>query len=130
MARGLGGNLSIVELEAELNRRRKAVARLERRRATVQRRLDALDAEIARLGGPGRGSHRGGRARNERSLADMIHDVLQKGASRVGDIMIAVQKAGYRSSSPNFRSIVNQVLIKDRRFTAAERGVYQLRKGA
>jgi len=130
MTRGIGGNLSIADLEAELNRRRKVVARLERRRATVQRKLDSLDAEISRLGGLGRLGRRGGRARNEHSLADMIHDVLQKGPTRVGDIMMAVQKAGYRSSSPNFRSIVNQVLIKDRRFTAAERGIYQLRKGA
>ena len=127
MARGIGGGLSIAELEAELNRRRKAVARLSRKRATIQRKLDAIDAEISRLGGS---SRRVGRARNERSLSNMIHDVLQKGPTRVADIAAAVEKAGYRSSSPNFRSIVNQVLIKDRRFVAADRGVYQLKKGA
>jgi hypothetical protein len=47
---------------------------------------------------------------------------------RVGDITDAVHNAGYRSSSANFRGIVNQTLIKDKRFVAPERGLYQLRK--
>jgi hypothetical protein len=40
-----------------------------------------------------------------------------------------VQKSGYRSNSANFRSIVNQTLIKERkRFGQAGRGIYQLKK--
>jgi hypothetical protein len=49
---------------------------------------------------------------------------------KVGDITDAAQKAGYRSNSANFRSIVNQTLIKDKRFSSAGRGVYQLKKSA
>jgi hypothetical protein len=41
----------------------------------------------------------------------------------------AVLATGYRSSSDNFRGIVNQMLIKDRkRFAQVERGIYQLNK--
>ena len=39
-----------------------------------------------------------------------------------------VQAAGYRSGSANFRGIINQTLIKDKRFGKAERGMYQLKK--
>ena len=42
----------------------------------------------------------------------------------------AVEKTGYRSSSANFRGIVNQTLNKDKRVVASERGLYQIRKGA
>jgi hypothetical protein len=47
---------------------------------------------------------------------------------KVGDIADAVQSKGYRSNSANFRGIVNQALIKDKRFGAASRGLYQLKK--
>ena len=51
-------------------------------------------------------------------------------AMRVGEIVEAVQAGGYRSNSANFRGIVNQTLIKERkRFAAADRGLYQLRSG-
>ena len=39
-------------------------------------------------------------------------------------------ESGYRSNSANFRSIVNQTLIKDKRFGSAGRGVYQLKKAS
>ena len=43
--------------------------------------------------------------------------------------MEAVKANGYRSSSDNFRGIVNQTLIKEKkRFTAPSRGLYQLKK--
>jgi hypothetical protein len=46
----------------------------------------------------------------------------------VGDIVDKVLATDYRSHSANFRGIVNQTLIKDKRFTSAGRGMYQLRK--
>ena len=49
---------------------------------------------------------------------------------KVGDIADAVLATGYRSNSVNFRAIINQTLIKERkRFASAgERGMYQLKK--
>ena len=36
----------------------------------------------------------------------------------------AVQKAGYQTTSPNFRTIVNQTLLKKKHFKRVERGQY------
>jgi hypothetical protein len=107
--------------------RRFAVRKLERLRATYQRKLDKVDRKIAALSGSGRGGGR--RARNETNLSDAIAGVLSRASAplRVGDIMAKVQAAGYRSGSANFRGMVNIALIKDRRFVREGRGVYRLR---
>jgi hypothetical protein len=132
MPRGSNGAMSLAQLERLLNKRKTEISRLLRRRATVQKRLDNIDDKIRRAGGSVRGSRGGGggRARNERSLADVIHDVLSKKgeAMRVQDIADAVESTGYRSNSANFRGIVNQMLIKDKRFTSPGRGFYQAKK--
>jgi hypothetical protein len=51
-----------------------------------------------------------------------------KASMSLGDIVDAVQARGYRSSSANFRGIVNQTLIKESQFTSAGRGMYRLKK--
>jgi septal ring factor EnvC (AmiA/AmiB activator) len=133
MPRGSNGvNLSLSQLEKMLNQRRRELTRLTRRRATAQRRLEAIDDQIRRLGGSGvslRASV-GRRARNDKSLVEVIHEVLQKSGRplRVSAIADAASSAGYRSNSANFRGIVNQMLIKDPRFTSQNRGFYQLKK--
>lgn len=124
-----GHNFSIVELEKMLRMRRSKIAILDRARSRLQRRLDAIDAKISALGGNARSS--GGRVRNEVSLNDSIDAVLKKkgGAMNIGDIVSGVLATGYNSNSANFRGIVNQALIKDKRFVkAGARGSYQLRK--
>jgi hypothetical protein len=135
---------TIAQLEQMLHGHRSELQKLQRDRAKVARRLDGLDRRIRALGGEvgGRGRNGmgrrgrrvaaggGGRVRNEKSLNDMISGVLTKAGKplSVGDITVAVRAGGYKSNSANFRSIVNQTLIKDKRFTAADRGVYQLKK--
>jgi hypothetical protein len=127
--------MSIGELQRLIGKRQKVVNRLERKRATLQKRIDKIDAELAAEGvhrGNGRsaGAGRGGRARNDRPLADVVVEVLQKAgaAMKVSDIADAVQATGYRSNSANFRGIVNQLLIKDKRFTSPSRSLYQMKK--
>ena len=132
MPRGSNGvNLSLDQLERMLNQKRKELSRLSRKRATAQRRLDDIDDRIRRLGGSATSIRGGGRrARNDQSLVEVIHGVLQKAGRplRVSAIADAASSAGYRSSSANFRGIVNQMLIKDPRFTSQSRGFYQLKK--
>jgi len=139
MPRGKSIGLSISDLERMLNERRSMLQKLATKRAVVQRKVDAIDREIARLGGngavrrgrpPGSGGGGGGRVRNELSLVGSIEAALRKGdAMSVGDIVDAVKSSGYRSNSANFRGIVNQTLIKERkRFSSPSRGVYQLKK--
>jgi hypothetical protein len=137
MARPATAAFNIAQLERILQGRRTELNRLERQRSELQRKLDGVDRQILKLNGSLRGRRGvggggpGSRARNEHSLVEAIESVMKGGkAMRVGDIVEAVQAGGYRSNSANFRGIVNQTLIKERkRFAAADRGVYQL-KGA
>jgi hypothetical protein len=120
-----------------LNKCRTERQKLERERSKVARRLQQLDSRIGALGGNGRGGRgsaggggAGSRVRNEKSLVEMLQGVLGKASKpmRVGDIADAVQSGGYRTNSANFRGIVNQTLIKDKRFASAGRGLYQMKK--
>ena len=134
MARGNGtSGLSLQQLERLIDKRRRDLARLQKQRAKAQKRLDAIDAKITAAGGSSGGGRSGTgrtRARNESSLQDAIHHILSKsgGPMSVGDIHDKVLSTGYKSNAANFRGIVNQTLIKDKRFTSASRGVYQLKK--
>lgn len=125
----IGSDLSIADLERILDRRRSKLTGLERERGKLVKQLDALDREIGALGGNGRS--KSGRARNASSLTETIVEVLRKanGALKVAEIVSRVEASGYRSSSANFRGIVNQALIKDKRFLKGDtRGSYLLKK--
>lgn len=117
---------SISELRALLGEQRKRRAQLLGDRKKFQAKIDQVDREIAML--DGQEGAAGGRSRNDKSLPDVIESVLKKSGKpmKVGDIVAGAENAGYRSSSVNFRGIVNQALIKDERFTAASRGHYKL----
>ena len=121
-----GGLLSISALENMLSQKRE-LSKLRRQRGALEKELAKMDRRIESLGG-GRAR---GRAHNEKSLTALMHEILEKSGKpmQVGDIVAKVQAAGYRSSSANFRGIVNQTLIKERkRFASAGRGLYQLKK--
>jgi hypothetical protein len=133
------GAYSIAQLEQMLNKCKGERQKLERERNKVARRLQQLDSRIHALGGNGSGrGGRGGaggggagsRVRNDKSLIEMIEGVLGKSNKpmKVGDIADAVQSGGYRTNSANFRGIVNQTLIKEKRFASAGRGLYQMKK--
>lgn len=127
-----GTNLSLAALQAIIESRRTELNRLRKQRTKAQRELDAIDRQIAKIegAGGGRGGAGGTRVRNAKSLNDTIEEVLRSNGKpmKVGDIVDAVKSSGYRSSSANFRGIVNQTLIKDKRFGASERGMYQIKK--
>ncbi len=115
-----------------LKDQRSRKSKLLRDRATLQKKLEQIDRQIAGLegaeGGNGTSFTRGGRPRNEQSLPDAVHTAMKKSGKpmKVGEIVEAVESSGYQSSSANFRGIVNQALIKDERFEQHSRGVYKL----
>ena len=129
----IANRFTISQLENMLSSKRTQLDALGRERNQLQKQLDALDAKIRSLGG-GRGGMAvttGGRARNSKSLIESIEEVLGKSSKpvSVGDILDGVQASGYRSNSANFRGIINQTLIKERkRFANAGRGLYALKK--
>jgi hypothetical protein len=129
MSRGIA-RLSIAELHAEIRRRSSGAQRLHAKRAKLMAKLDRLEREIEAMGGSvngaGRGSRGGGggrRPRNEMNLTDTLVKVLGNKTMNVTDAAAAVQNAGYRTASNNFRTQVNIALIKGP-FKRVGRGEY------
>lgn len=121
--------VSTAKLAEELSRREKELSRLETRRERVAAQLAELDDQIATLAGAGGygATARGGvrrRPRNDKPLADALVEVLTGQTMGVSEVAEAVQRAGYRTSSPNFRTIVNQTLLRDKRIKKIARGQY------
>ena len=126
-----GSELTVAQLEKLLANRKSELDGLFKDRAKLEKQIDAVNEKISRLGGGSMSKRTGGRAKNSMSLIDAIAEVLTKagGPVGVGDIVGGVTEVGYRSTSANFRGIVNQTLIKERkRFLSTARGMYQLKK--
>ena len=86
-----------------------------------------IDAMIAALGGSsgGGGAGRRGRGSNDATLADYLRRALTGNTMGVTEVAEAVQKIGYKTNSPNFRTIVNAALMsKKNGFKRVARGKY------
>lgn len=138
--------VSIEALQAELQRRRRAATPLLKRRARLAEKLAAMDARIASLGlsveeaapsrrGRGRpasasvqasrGRPRGTRRRGDQGLRDILQKVLTGRTLGVREAADEVLKAGYRTGSKNFRTVINQTLLVNKdRFRKVSRGKY------
>lgn len=136
MAR-LPRDLSVADLERILQRRKAELQSLTRERDQLLRQLAAVENKIRDRAGRSVGSGiapgvtRAGRAWNEASLVDTLAQVMGKVGEpmKVGDILQAVLDSGYRSNASNFRALINQTLIKERkRFANTGRGTYQFKK--
>jgi hypothetical protein len=130
-------SLTINQLERLLEKRRSSLDALMRERSHLEKRLGTIDSRIRALSGGGAsaagslGLTRGGRARNPMSLVAAMEDVLTKAGKplNVGDIVDKVHVLGYHSNAANFRALVNQTLIKQRKlFANAGRGMYEIKK--
>jgi len=146
--------LSVTDLMREVDRRRDMLSDLLERRAALEGEMASLDAEIGDLEsltgssatsrrrragrprGPSAGHRRGrkrgrpagtrkGRAGNDQSLVASLHGLLRGKTMGVADMSEAVRKAGYKTNSPNFRTIVNAALIMNPdKFKRVARGQY------
>jgi hypothetical protein len=117
--------LSVAELHRELKRRQRGGQALLRKRAKLMTKVQALDAQLAELGIAAGGRVSGGtRPRNETNLVEALSTVLKGKTMSVTEVSDAVQQAGYKTTSPNFRTIVNQALIASGKFKRVGRGQY------
>ena len=125
-------NLSNAEILREIARRERKARTLARRRDKLMQKVALLDAQIEQYGGSA-GSARGARAgvsgrrraANSMSLAEALTKVLTNKTMGVTEAAEAVKKAGYATTSPNFRTIVNQALLSNgSAFKRVERGQY------
>jgi hypothetical protein len=142
---GLLVRLSISQITDEIARRQRV---LLGRRTAIESELESVNAEIAQLGsvnggsprrGPGRprgkgvaaqssgesGHQRRGRGGSERSLSTLLHSLLRGKTMSVPEMADAAKKAGHKSKSKNFRTIVSLALISHRNmFQRVSRGQY------
>lgn len=120
---GLVG-MTVHDLRAELARRQRTLSHLQRRRENLASKLRELDKQIASAGGLLGGAGRR-RPRNEKNLVDALYEVLTGKVLSVTDLSEEVQRKGYMTTSPSFRTIVNQTLINHPdRFKRVARGQY------
>lgn len=117
--------ISLLEIKAEIRRREGAFGKLQKKRAKLLEKLAAIDAQITEAGGSITGGARGARARNEKGLVPYLLDVLDGKTMSVTEAADAVIKAGYVTTSPSFRTIVNQALLSHKsKFKKVSRGQY------
>lgn len=140
-SRGLA-NVSFEALSAEMRRREKSATKLHVKRERLLAKLAAIESRIgvsggtseARSGSAARGRRAGGggrrgpgigRTANKVSLVEAMVKVLHGKTMGVSELAAAVKKSGYKSSSQNFRTIVNQALLKRKdKFKKLKRGEY------
>lgn len=126
-------DISIKDLQKEISRRGSRATSLERKRDKMMAKIDAMNAQIRQHGGSRGGGAAGGgrggrgRARNASNLVESLQKVLTDKTMSVSDVTEAVQKAGYSTTSPNFRTIVNQALISSGKFKRMGRGQYTVK---
>lgn len=121
--------LSIADLKRAIAARKSKRSDLLKERKKLTKQLAALDRQLELAGAAGR--RRGARPRNEKSLAEVLEDVLKSDKPmRVRDIAAAAQTNGYKSNAGNFNAVVNLTLIKNKQFHAAARGLYALKKSS
>ena len=122
-------NLSFDDLQNEMRRRERDLKRLLSKRDRLQAQVREIEAEIQSLGGSGAfGVTAGGlprrRPHNDMSLSEALGNLLKSTTMSVTQAAQEVQRAGYKTTSASFRTIVNQTLIKDSRFKKVSRGQY------
>jgi hypothetical protein len=121
--------LSTLDLQREIVRRRRGIVSLERKREKLMKQLHAVEAAIREQGIAVGSSVGGKRPRNTANLADALAALLANATMSVTEAAEKVQEAGYRTTSPNFRTIVNQTFLKDKRFRRVSRGRYTAQGG-
>lgn len=134
MAKKQLGGLSVGDLKKELMKRERSASALRQKRDRVAQQLRAIDRQLEAMGLPPGGSIKLGftktgaprkRPVNKGTLVDALRKTLKGKTMSVTDLTSAVQKGGYKTTAANFRTIVNQTLIRlPRVFRKVSRGKY------
>jgi hypothetical protein len=120
--------MTTAELHAELQRRERNVRKLERRREKLLTDLSEVEQSLAAEGALSAAGGIRRRPRNEMNLVDSLAQVLKGKEMSVTEVTQAVQQAGYMTTAANFRTIVNQALIREnKKFKKVSRGRYTAR---
>ncbi len=123
-------------LMREVARREREAGKLVQERERLLARIEEIDSELAAFGevpaGPGattrvakkRGGKRGPRPKNSVTLEEAIVQTLGGKTMGVTEIAQAVLKSGYKTNAENFRTMVNQTLLRSDKIKKVARGKY------
>ena len=129
-------------LHAELERRERTLVTLETRRDKLMGQVEEIEAEIESLAGSAPAPRAAApakkkaarksakkvsgrkRPKNAMKLDEALAKLLKGKTMGVTEAAEAVQKAGYKTSAANFRTIVNQTMIKSKAIKKVSRGQY------
>lgn len=140
-------NIPTAALQAEIENRRSRVGALEAQARQLETQLAALRSEIGVFNGQAAVKRRGRppgsknkakiaagmtavgkprkRPKNAMNLEEALVKVLRGRTMGVTQVTKAVQtEGGYKTTSPNFRTIVNQALIRSKLIKKVARGKY------
>jgi len=131
--------MTIPQLRAEIARRQTGLPKLQKKRAQLLKAIGTIGRQIAALGGqveqPAKPKGKPtkiakAKVSSGKSLVQYIRGVLgrARGGMRVKDIVVAVQKAGYKSAAKDFYGLVAAAVRGDK-FKKLGRGIYTLKTG-
>ena len=131
---------SLAELESILDERKSQATELGKRRDQLNKELAKIETELQGIVGTKRkgakrgarkGVRRGKRVKNERSLREILFEILAKSKKgcTLADLEVKVPEAGYKSSSKNFSNMIYQCLYNSEGIAKdPETGCYQIVK--
>jgi chorismate mutase len=127
--------MSIADLRQEIGRRQKLLPKLIAQRDALSREITELQSlatpearKAAKPEAAPKRTRRRQRAKNKVGLADALAGFLKgKAKVTIGEAMEGVLAAGYKTKSSDFRSVVNNMLLTDKRFKKVSRGEFRLK---
>ncbi|MCY2924070.1 MAG: hypothetical protein NT031_01285 [Planctomycetota bacterium] len=135
-------SLTTEQLKAELARRQKGVPKLLKKRAELEERLEAIDAQIADVSGEAvpAGTHvkkakgvAGRRKARRTPLREgslkwhLVRALAGKKGLSIAEAVAAVAASGYKSQAKDFRLLVNQTLLNEPEFKKVKRGTFAVK---
>ena len=128
------GDLSVARLEQLLNDRKQLLTGLKRKEFQLQKELDDVQKQIGAIEGSGVGGtvrrrRTGTRAKNAKSLHDVVIELLSKNKkgyplTPLGKKVLAT---GYKSNSANFNNVLYQCLYNSKKIVHdPSSGTYKL----
>ena len=135
MPRSKLSTMSIADLRQEIGRRQKLLPKLIAQRDALSREITELQSlatpearKAAKPEAAPKKTRRRHRAKNKVGLADALAGFLKgKAKVTIGEAMEGVLAAGYKTKSSDFRSVVNNMLLTDKRFKKVSRGEFRLK---
>ena len=135
MPRSKLSTMSIADLRQEIEHRQKRLPKLIAQRDALNREITELQGiatpearKAAKPEAATRKIRRRRRAKNKVGLTDALAGFMKgKAKVMIGEAMEGVLAAGYKSNARDFRSVVNNTLLKDKRFKKVGRGEFTLK---